>query len=261
MDHKEVADFWNQNAEAWTRLTRAGFDVYRDYINTPCFFLMLPDVDGLRGLDIGCGEGHNTRLLARRGARLDAVDVSDRFIEYARKSEDEEPLGIVYQQASAVELPFADQTFDFVTGFMSFMDMSETEKVIFESHRVLKSGGFLQFSITHPCFQTARWKWILDENGNRSAMACGDYFSKKDGAIDQWMFSALPANLSGKYPEFRIPRFDRTLSFWLNLLMETGFVLERVEEPYADAEAIRQHPGLADSRIIAYFLLMRCRKK
>ena len=38
---------------------------------------MLPDVRGLAGLDIGCGEGHNTRLLAGRGARLTAIDISE----------------------------------------------------------------------------------------------------------------------------------------------------------------------------------------
>jgi SAM-dependent methyltransferase len=261
MNHKEVADYWNQNAEAWTKRSRAGCDVYWDYFNTPCFFRILPDVRGLRGLDIGCGEGHNTRLLAGRGAWMDAVDISDVFIEYARQFEAEEPLGIVYQQASAAELPFVDRTFDFVTSFMSFMDIPEADKVISESHRVLRSGGFLQFSITHPCFQTARWKWILDEKGNRSAMACGDYFTPKDGSIDKWMFSGLPDNFRDKYPDFRIPRFDRTLSFWLNLLMETGFTLEQVEELYADDEAIRLHPELADSRIIAFFLHLRCRKK
>ena len=37
---------------------------------------MLPDVRGLLGLDIGCGEGHNTRLLAGRGARVVAVDIA-----------------------------------------------------------------------------------------------------------------------------------------------------------------------------------------
>jgi ubiquinone/menaquinone biosynthesis C-methylase UbiE len=260
MDQEEVSNYWNRNAEGWTKLSRAGFDVYRDYLNTPCFLRMLPDVRGLRGLDIGCGEGHNTRLLAKRGARMDAVDISEVFIRYARESEAEEPMGIVYQQASAAELPFADQTFDFATGFMSFMDIPETEKVILESYRVLKPGGFLQFSITHPCFQTARWRWILDEKGNRSAMACGDYFSSKDGVIDEWMFGAVPNPLKSNYSNFRIPRFDRTLSFWLTLLLETGFAIEQVQEPFADDEAIRQRPELYDTRIIAYFLHLRCRK-
>src|SRR5437016_3849060 len=65
MDYEEAGRLWNDNAEAWTGLARAGFDVYRDNLNTPAFFALLPDVAGLAGLDIGCGEGRNTRLLAR----------------------------------------------------------------------------------------------------------------------------------------------------------------------------------------------------
>ncbi len=53
MDDKEVGRYWNGNAEVWTRLARAGYDVYRDYLNTPAFLAMLRDVRGRFGLDIG----------------------------------------------------------------------------------------------------------------------------------------------------------------------------------------------------------------
>jgi ubiquinone/menaquinone biosynthesis C-methylase UbiE len=150
MDHEEVGHFWNANADTWTKLARAGYDVYRDYLNTPAFFDLLPDVEGLSGLDIGCGEGHNTRLLANRGAYMRAIDIAEVFIEHAQRAEEQEPLDIDYRVASAVELPFADATFDFATGFMSFMDIPETDRVLAEAYRVLKPGGFLQFSISHP---------------------------------------------------------------------------------------------------------------
>src|SRR5215831_789894 len=123
MNHEEVGRLWNANAQAWTTLARAGYDVYRDHLNTPAFFAMLPDVAGLSGLDIGCGEGHNTRLLAGRGARVTGVDIAEEFIAHARQAEAAEPLGIDYRVASAVDLPFADACFDFATGFMSFMDV------------------------------------------------------------------------------------------------------------------------------------------
>src|SRR5438093_13436626 len=106
MNHEEVGRFWNGNAHAWTKLARAGYDVYRDYLNTPAFFAMLPNVEGLVGLDIGCGEGHNTRLLAKRGARVTAIDIAEVFITHAQESEKEMPLGIDYRVASAVDLPF-----------------------------------------------------------------------------------------------------------------------------------------------------------
>ena len=119
---------------------RAGFDVYRDHLNTPAFFALLPEVAGLTGLDIGCGEGHNTRLLARRGARVKGIDIAEFFVAHARQAEADEPLGIEYRVGSAVALPFADQAFDFATGFMSFMDMPETDRVLAEAFRVTQAG-------------------------------------------------------------------------------------------------------------------------
>src|SRR3712207_6232179 len=176
MDHTEVGRLWNESAATWTLLARAGYDVYRDHLNTPAFFAMLPDVSGLAGLDIGCGEGHNTRLLARRGARMTAVDIAEVFIAHARQAEADEPLGIDYRVASAVELPFDDEAFDLATGFMSFMDVPETDRVVAEAFRVLKPGGFLQFSITHPCFDTPHRRNLRSPDGRTYAIEVGDYF-------------------------------------------------------------------------------------
>ena len=81
MNDKEAGQYWNENAEAWTIIARAGFDIYRNYLNSPAFFQILPDVNGLYGIDIGCGEGYNTRLLSQKGAIVDAIDISEIFIK------------------------------------------------------------------------------------------------------------------------------------------------------------------------------------
>ena len=260
MDHKEVGQFWNANADTWTKLTRAGYDVYRDYLNTPAFFDLLPDVKGLSGLDIGCGEGHNTRLLARRGAHMSAIDIAEAFIEHAQRTEEGEPLGIDYRVASAVELPFADATFDFATGFMSFMDIPETDRVLAEAYRVLKPGGFLQFSINHPCYDTPHRRNLRDENGVTYAFEVGDYFRNLDGDIAEWLFGAAPPHVKQGSPKFKTPRFTRTVSQWLNLLIEIGFVLERIAEPRPSDETVLACPDLQDAQVVAYFLHIRVRK-
>jgi ubiquinone/menaquinone biosynthesis C-methylase UbiE len=260
MDHKEVGRMWGENAEAWTRLSRDGYDIYRDRVNTPAFMAMLPDVSGLSGLDIGCGEGHNTRLVAGRGAGMTAFDISQTFVHHALRAEQKSQVAIRYLRASAVEMPFPDASFDFAMATMSFMDAPEHDRIIAEAYRVLRPGGFLQFSMTHPCFQTSGWEWLLDEDGKRTALVVSDYFYPPEREIEEWIFGGVSQELQEELGNFRVPVFRRTLSSWINLLIESGFQIERMEEPHADADTIKRFPQLADTRIIAYFLIIRCRK-
>jgi ubiquinone/menaquinone biosynthesis C-methylase UbiE len=260
MNHSDVGRLWNSSADTWTRLARAGYDVYRDYLNTPAFFEMLPSVEGQFGLDIGCGEGHNTRLLAQRGARVIAIDIAEVFIRHAKKAETVGTGRIVYHVASAVELPYVAATFDFATAFMSFMDIPETGRVLAEAYRVLKPGGFLQFSISHPCFDTPHRRNLRDTNKQTYAIEVGDYYRTREGEIDEWLFSAAPEHITRGLPKFKIPRFTRTLSHWLNLTVQKGFHLEQMEEPRPSDETVRRCPYVQDAQIVSYFLHMRLRK-
>jgi ubiquinone/menaquinone biosynthesis C-methylase UbiE len=260
MNHNEVGHYWNDSADVWTQLARAGYDVYRDYLNTPAFFSMLPNAAGLAGLDIGCGEGHNTRLLAKLGARMTAVDIAAVFIGHAIGAEIDKPLKIDYVLASAVELPFADASFDFATGFMSFMDVPETDRLLAEAWRVLRPGAFLQFSITHPCFDTPHRRNLRDARGRTYAIEVGDYFQTREGEIDEWLFTAAPPQVKLGLRKFRIPRFTRTLSQWLNLLIDVGFLLERMEEPRPSDETVAACPALQDAQVVSYFLHLLLRK-
>lgn len=260
MDHTEVGRLWNESAAAWTLLARAGYDVYRDYLNTPAFFAMLPPIAGLSGLDIGCGEGHNTRLLVQRGAQMTAVDIAEVFIEQASSLEREQPLGIDYRVASAVDLPFPAERFDFATAFMCLMDIPETDRVVAEAYRVLKPGGFLQFSIAHPCFDTPHRRNLRDTSGVTYAIEVGDYFQNQNGKISEWLFSSAPAEVTQGLRKFSIPRFTRTLSQWFNLLIAGGFVIERIEEPRPSDEVVAARPELQDAQVVSYFLHVRVRK-
>ena len=148
---------WNANAGSWTELSRAGYDVYRDLVNTPAFFAMLPPVAGCSGLDLGCGEGHNTRLLAERGAAVVAVDIADAFVAAAAASGGR---GVRFVIADGATLPFASGSFGFVTAFMSLMDVADPESTLREVQRVLEPGGFVQFSVVHPATATPIRRWV-----------------------------------------------------------------------------------------------------
>ncbi len=261
MDDREAARYWEQNAHAWTLLSRQGWDVYRDLLNTPAFLDMLPRVTGLHGLDIGCGEGHNTRLLAGLGARMTAIDVSPAFIQYASQAEQLDPAGIEYAIASAQQLPFAESSFDFATAFMSLMDMPAPDTALREVHRLLAPGGFFQFSIIHPCFGTPHRKMLRDARGKEYAVEVGRYFEENSGEVQEWIFGSAPSDVTASLKPFRTPKFHRTLSAWLNGIVAAGFDIERVAEPHADRETAKRFPAVADTRLVAYFLHIRCRKR
>ncbi len=259
MEDKEAVSYWEGNAEAWTKLSRAGYDVYRDVLNTPCFLGMLPDVAGLHGVDIGCGEGHNTRLLAERCGRITGLDPCPTFIRYAREAEAAEPRGIDYVEASAMKLPFADGSFDFATAFMSFMDIASPEAAVAEAYRVIAPGGFFQLSITHPCYDTP-YRRNLRKDGKTYAVEIGGYFDPMDGHIEEWIFGSAPEEAKRGLAKFKVPRFRRTLSQWMNLFIDTGFAIERLAEPSVDDETAERYPKVQDTQVVAYFLHMRVRK-
>jgi SAM-dependent methyltransferase len=260
VDHREAGRYWNDNADAWTQLSRAGYDVYRDLCNTPAFLAALPDVRGLRVIDVGCGEGSNTRLIAERGAIVTGIDIAEHFIAHARDAERAEPRGITYDVASAVELPFADATFDAATAFMSFMDIPETDRVLREVHRVLVPGGFLQFSISHPCFDMPNRQAVKDERGKRIGVIVGNYFDRAYGFVEEWTFSSAPAEATRGLRPFRTPRFIHTLSQWINMLVGAGFVIEHCVEPYVSDEVIARYPRLEKWRVVPDAIHFRVRK-
>ena len=260
MDDASAGRYWEENAAAWTRLCRAGYDVYRDLLNTPAFLEILPRVDGLTGLDLGCGEGHNTRLLSQRGARMFAIDIAPSFLRYAQEEEQSRPAGIHYAAASAQRLPFREGTFHFATAFMSLMDMPEPPAALREACRVLQPGGFLQFSITHPCFDPPHRKLLRNGQGEAYAIEVGRYFEDTLGRVDQWLFSAAPLDAKAGLRPFQVPRFHWPLSVWLNAMLDAGFRIEQVAEPYVDRATAARFPVVADTRVAAYFLHVRGRK-
>lgn len=260
MQRAEVTRYWEANAETWTRHARAGYDIYRDGLNTPAFLGILPPVRGRSGLDIGCGEGANTRDLARLGARMQAIDVAPTFIRHARAAESAEPLGIGYTVADATELPFAVGSFDFATAFMSIMDMADQDQALREAARVLRPGGFLQFSILHPCFVPPHRRVLREPDGTTRAIEIGGYFDTTEGRIDTFWLTKVPQEERDRTQPFRIPRFHRTLGGWVDIINKAGLIIERFAEPRASVELAAAEPALEDTRVAPLFLHIRAVK-
>jgi len=257
LSEEEVARYWDDNAPSWAAEVRGGHDLAREFLNNPAFLSFIGDLDGQRVLDAGCGEGHNTRILARRGARMTGVDLSARMIELAEEEERREPLGIRYLRTSYAELGmFSDASFDAVVSSMALMDGPHFDRAMAECFRVLRPGGTLSFSITHPCFITQGATWLRNDDGIKIKWMIGDYFSR-DHWVERWRFTDAPHDA----PEFSVPRFNRMLSEYLNTVIASGFVLKGIEEPRPSEEYCRAHPGQRGWRDhAALFLYVRAEK-
>lgn len=108
-------------------------------------FLSLFDEAGCGGpvLDVGCGTGGNTLLLAKRGLDVTGIDISEEMLRVARAKTVREGLKVNFLQTDASSLPFPDKSFGTVTCLLALEFTGRPEKVIREIYRVLRPSGCL----------------------------------------------------------------------------------------------------------------------
>ena len=109
-------------------------------------YALLGDMRGKLVIDFGCGSGENSLLLARKGARVLGVDISESLLQLARRRMTVNGLEGRAQFAvgSAHDLPMLDGSVDVVLGIaiLHHLDLTATSR---EVYRILKPGGFAIF--------------------------------------------------------------------------------------------------------------------
>lgn len=238
---------WNAFADDYVQRTKKFGDLHKEVMLTPNLLRLIGDVKDKAVLDAGCGEGYLSRLLAERGARVTAVDFSDRMIELAEERTTDVET-IQYEQANLENLnQLADGQFDLVISNMVVQDVSDLPAALIELHRVLKSGGYFVFSILHPCFITPESQWEKNKQGEKLYWKIDDYF--KEGQFEQRFGTADP-----------VFGFHRTVSTYLNTLIKTGFIVEKVVEPKPSREQIDQYPAFEEDLRKPDFLIVKVKK-
>ncbi len=103
---------------------------------------LLGDVQGRKVVDFGCGTGENSVMLARRGAIVEAVDISASLVEIAQKRLVVNGItsGVRFHTASVYDLPFEDESMDLIFG-MAILHHLELPLAAREVKRVLRQGG------------------------------------------------------------------------------------------------------------------------
>jgi SAM-dependent methyltransferase len=99
---------------------------------------------GKRLLDVACGEGYGSALLAQSAAEVTGVDLSNTSIEHARRRYAAENLRFI--QADCTSMPVADASCDIVVSFETLEHLHDHDALMREFRRVLKPDGFLVVS-------------------------------------------------------------------------------------------------------------------
>lgn len=164
-----VYDYWNGNPLGSLESphevgTREFFDWHhrvRDYDEGEFTYPMyeFDKQKGKKVLDIGCGNGWLVWNFAKNGADITGVDLTDKAVALTKQRVAAYGLSANVQVGNAENLPFADQTFDYVTSAGVLHHTPDTEKSISEAVRVLKVGGRGMISLyyRHPLLSPLLW--------------------------------------------------------------------------------------------------------
>jgi SAM-dependent methyltransferase len=156
-DSGSTRQLYDRTATGWVRQEPSSVS---DFTARPSVLDMCRPFDGLRVLDLGCGEGYCARLLRQGGAReVIGIDLSDGMVAAARREEERQPLGIVYEQADATDLSkLPAGSFDVVLAMFLFNYLSSdaTRACMAQVARLLCPGGRFVFAVPHPALPWLR---------------------------------------------------------------------------------------------------------
>jgi len=189
-------------------------NAYNAHLEFPGTTSLVPDVDGKRVLDAGCGTGVYSAWLVERGADVVGVDVSDEMLAHARDALPDDAPAEFVQGDLGDGLEFAaDDAFDGIVSALALSYVRDWNHVFAEFRRVLRDGGFLVFSTGHP----------LDQFGP-DAPAAENYF-QIERLTKEW--------------DVEVPYYRRPFGELLRPLLANGFRLADVLEPQP-TEAFRE---------------------
>lgn len=207
---------------------------------------MLPEFKDKRVLDLGCGFGWHCQYAMEHGAKtVTGVDISQKMLMTAREKTNHK---ICYIQMPIEDISFDENTFDIVMSSLAFHYIESFQLIADKVFHCLADGGDFIFSVEHPVFTAyGSQDWYYDEYGNILHFPVDNYFF--EGKRD--------ANFLGE----KVIKYHKTLTTYLNGLIQGGFEVTGVVEPQPSEDLIRTVEGMEHELRRPMMLIISAKKK
>lgn len=135
-----LKDYWKKTHEIYSK---------KDWIsNTTIFAQFVVGYFPKNGkiLDLGAGQGQDSRYFAKLGYDVISTDVSDEALKISKENAEKAGLNIKFMELDiSSKLPFDDNSFDIVYSHLAlhYFTDEKTREIFTEIHRVLKPQGIL----------------------------------------------------------------------------------------------------------------------
>ncbi len=215
---------WGSVAEWYDKHLEKTGDTYHDKVVHPNLLRMLGDIKGKQILDLACGQGIFSRLLADKGASVVGVDLGKELIDIAEKKNAEYKFKIHFFHSASNDLFMVkDDTKDIVVCVLALQNIEKLQETITEVSRVLKKGGRFLMVLNHPAFRNPRHThWGYDEAEKVQYRRVEEYLSESKIKIDM-----TPGATKDK--KFTVS-FHRPLQVYVKSFGKHGLAMTRLEE-------------------------------
>ncbi len=231
---------WDASARAWVQRIDEG-EPNRELLLDPVMLRLCGDVRGSRVIDVGCGEGRFSRMLANAGATVVSGDLTPFLV--ATAAERQVPGQQVIRLA-AEALPVRDASFDLAISYLVLVDVPDFRVAIAELARVLRPGGVAV--VANLSFMSVNSGWVRDDQGRRLHYAMDRYLEERQLRLE-W---------SG----ISITNWHRPLGAYMESFLSTGLLLTDFIEPMPSDDSLRDDPLFEDWYRLPNFVVMRWEK-
>ncbi|WP_213776064.1 class I SAM-dependent methyltransferase [Caballeronia sp. dw_276] len=211
----------------------------------PALRALLPELRGLKVVDLGCGYGWFCRWAQEQGAlSVLGLDVSEKMLERARSLSG--ASAITYAKADLEQLDIPPASFDLAYSSLAFHYIEDLRGLLDKIHRALVPGASLIFSIEHPIYMAPRNPdWLIDAAGRKSWPL--DNYQHEGPRVTNWLADG-------------VVKQHRTMGTLLNQLIAAGFAIAHVQEWGPTDAEVAERPELAEERERPMMLLVSARR-